>query len=245
MKFNLSKLFLFSILLVSCSKKAPEYLQNAELNLDEDQVEIAIDNLEMLVKKFPKDSLAAVAQYKLAGIYLNLKNDLTKGLSALEKTVNNYENSDQAKEAQKEVNQFPEWIFNQSESLRKKRKTKESLEHLVYLIDNYKNHIVSSKGQYLIGDIYMNDLRDFPTAIQELRKVSDNYKDSNQEPHARFMIGYIFANYLNDYESAKKEYESFLKLFPSHELVPSVEFELKYLGKNINEIPALKHISTS
>ena len=93
MKFNLSKLFLFSILLVSCSKKAPEYLQNAELNLDEDQVEIAIDNLEMLVKKFPNDSLAAVAQYKLAGIYLNLKNDLTKGLSALEKTVNNYENS--------------------------------------------------------------------------------------------------------------------------------------------------------
>ena len=78
MKFNLSKLFLSSILLVSCSKKAPEYLQNAELNLDEDQVEIAIDNLEMLVKKFPKDSLAAVAQYKLAGIYLNLKNDLTK-----------------------------------------------------------------------------------------------------------------------------------------------------------------------
>ena len=45
----------------------------------------------MLVKKFPKDSLAAVAQYKLAGIYLNLKNDLTKDFSALEKTVNNYE----------------------------------------------------------------------------------------------------------------------------------------------------------
>tara|TARA_S200000501_G_scaffold190210_1_gene179072 strand:- start:57853 stop:58590 length:738 start_codon:yes stop_codon:yes gene_type:complete len=245
MKFNLIKLFLLSILLVSCSKKAPEYFQDAELNLDEDKIEIAIENLETLVKKFPKDSLAAVAQYKLAFIYLKLKNDLTNGLSALEKTIDNYENSVQGKEAQKELMQFPEWIFNQSETLRKNKKVKESLEHLVFLIDNYKNHIVSSKGQYLIGDIYMNDLRDFPTAIQELRKVSENYKDSSQEPHARFMIGYIFANYLNDYESAKIEYELFLNLFPSHELVPSVEFELKYLGKNINEIPALKHISTS
>jgi len=90
----------------------------------------------------------------------------------------------------------------------------------------------------------MNDLRDFNTAIQEYRKVSEKHKGSDQEPHAQFMIGYIFANVINDFESAKIEYETFLKMYPEHELVPSVQFEIEYLGKNINEIPALKHITS-
>ena len=96
----------------------------------------------------------------------------------------------------------------------------------------------------MIGDIYMNDLRDFKIAIQEYRKVTDIYSGSSQEPHAQFMIGYIFANVLNDFESAKIEYDNFINQFPQHELVPSVKFELEYLGKNINEIPALKHITS-
>ena len=49
---------------------------------------------------------------------------------------------------------------------------------------------------------------------------------------------------LNDFESARIEYDNFINQFPQHELVPSVKFELEYLGKNINEIPALKHITS-
>ena len=69
---------------------------------------------------------------------------------------------------------------------------KEALDHLSYLIEKYSKHEYSAKGQYMLGDIYMNDLRDFNTAIQEYRKVIDNYAGSEQEPHALFMIGYIF-----------------------------------------------------
>ena len=61
----------------------------------------------------------------------------------------------------------------------------------------------------MLGDIYMNDLRDFNTAIQEYRKVIKNYSGSDQEPHALFMIGYVYANILNDTKSAKIEYEEF------------------------------------
>ena len=42
----------------------------------------------------------------------------------------------------------------------------------------------------------------------------------------------------------RKEYQIFLDKFPKHELHPSVKFEIDYLGKDINEIPALKHITS-
>ena len=58
------------------------------------------------------------------------------------------------------------------------------------------------------------------------------------------MIGYVYANVLNDTKSAKIEYEDFLKRFPKHELSPSVRFEIDYLGKSVDEIPALKHITS-
>ena len=32
-------------------------------------------------------------------------------------------------------------------------------------------------------------------------------------------------------------------MFPDHELVPSIQFEMEYLNKNIKEIPAVKHIT--
>ena len=35
-----------------------------------------------------------------------------------------------------------------------------------------------------------------------------------------------------------------LKRFPKHELSPSVKFEIDYLGKSVDEIPALKHITS-
>ena len=73
----------------------------------------------------------------------------------------------------------------------------------------------------------------------------EKYNGTEQEPHALFMIGYIYANILNDNTSAKIEYQDFLKKFPNHELAPSVKFEIDYLGKSIEEIPALKHITTS
>ena len=58
------------------------------------------------------------------------------------------------------------------------------------------------------------------------------------------MIGYIYANIMNDEKSAEIEYKKFLKRFPKHELAPSVEFEIEFLGKSIEEIPALKHITS-
>ena len=232
------------LLIGGCSKSSGELFERSEENLKNNQIDQAVDDLEKLLNKYPQDSLASKAQYKLASIHLNWKNDLTAGYTELQNTVTKYENSIQGEQAQIEINEFPEYIINKAESLRKRKMIKEAVDHLMYMTEKYSQHELTPKGQYMLGDIYMNDFRDFTTAIQEYRKVVEKYGGSPQEPHALFMIGYIYANVVNDSKSAEIEYKEFLKRFPNHELSPSVQFEIEFLGKSIDEIPALKHITS-
>jgi TolA-binding protein len=233
--------FLF---ITGCSKSADELFELSNDNLKNNEIDQAIIDLETLVSKYPQDSLAAYAQYKLASIQLNWKNNLTNGYVALQTTANNFGESIQGIQAQKEIDQFPEYILNKAESLRKRKMVKEAVDHLMYLTEKYSQHELTPKGQYMLGDLYMNEFRDFTTAVQEYRKVIENFAGSSQEAHALFMIGYIYANVVNDPKSAQIEYNEFLKRFPTHELAPSVKFEIEYLGKGIEEIPALKHITS-
>ena len=244
MKINRFFLILVAFLVFSCSKSPKELFDLAENNLKLDEADEAILNLETLLLKYPNDSLASKAQYKVSSIYFNWKDEILNGYEALGKTIKNYPNSKQANQAQREIDYFPKFLVDKAESLRKKKKLKESVNHLMYLIDNYPKDKLTPKGQYMLGDLYMNDFRDFEIAIQEFGKVTENYKGSPEEPHAQFMIGYIYANYLNDMVKAKVEYEKFVNQFKGHDLIKSVEFELKYLGTPINEIDILKHITS-
>ncbi|MEE2764970.1 MAG: tetratricopeptide repeat protein [Candidatus Neomarinimicrobiota bacterium] len=244
MKTKLSLILIGVLLIVGCTKSATELLDRSQKSLDENQVELAINDLESLLREYPTDSLASLAQYKLATIHKNWKNDPHSAFDALQKTVKNYLGSIQAEQAQKELNTFSEWIINKSEVLRKQKLIKESIQHLIYMVEKFPTNVLAPKAQYLIGDIYMNDLRDFETAVKQYRKIVDNHSGSKQEPHAQFMIGYIYANALNDFDKARFEYNEFLKRFPKHELSPSVKFEIEFLGKDINEIPTLKHITS-
>ena len=219
-------------------------MEIAQTSLDQNQEDQAIDNLNYLLEKYPNDSLASLAQYKLATIYKSWKNDPKNLLKALNKTVNKYPDTPQAIQAKKEIQAFQDWIINNAETLRKRKMTTESIENLIYLVKNFPEHELASKAQYIIGDIYMNDLRDFEKALSEYRVVLNKYIGSKEEALAQFMIGYIYANVIKDFDLARKEYQVFLDKFPRHELHPSVKFEIDYLGKDINEIPALKHITS-
>ena len=232
------------MLFISCAKNAPDLINLAQSNLDKNQEDDAIKNLNTLLDKYPNDSLASYAQYKLASIYKNWKNDPENLIEALEKTINNYPNSLHSKQAKKEKEAFQGWIINNAETLRKRKLTMESINNLDYLVKNFPKHELAPKAQYIVGDIYMNDLRDFEKALTEYRIVLSKYTGSKEEALAQFMIGYIYANVLKDFDSARKEYQVFLDNFPKHELYPSVKFEIDYLGKDINEIPALKHITS-
>ena len=63
---------------------------------------------------------------------------------------------------------------------------KESVDHLMFMVEEYSSNTLTPKAQYMLGDIYMNDFGRFTTAIQEYRKVIKNYGGSPQEPHALF-----------------------------------------------------------
>jgi len=241
---NKKILILFSLLIIGCSKNPQELMQIAQSNLDQNEEDRAIKNLDLLISKFPEDSLAPLAQYKLVNIYKNWKHNPEMVYNALKKTVDNYPLTLQSKQASKELNSFQEWIINKAETLRKRKLTMESINNLLYLVKKYPNHELASKGQYIIGDIYMNDLRDFEKALEEYRIVLYDYQGSKEEALAQFMIGYIYANVLKDLDKARSEYQVFLDQFPKHELFPSVKFEIDHLGKDINEIPALKHITS-
>ena len=237
-------IIIVALLVVSCSKNAPDLMRLAQSSLDQNEEDKAIENLELLINKFPEDSLASLAQYKLVNIYKNWKHDPQMVSNALDKTVKNYPGTIQAKQAAKEIAGFPEWIINKAETLRKRKLTKESINNLSYMVKNFADNLLASKAQYIIGDIYMNDLRDFEKALAEYRLVLSNHKGSKEEALAQFMIGYIYANVLKDFDKARSEYQVFLDRFPNHELHPSVKFEINHLGKDINEIPALKHITS-
>lgn len=237
-------LIIFALFIFGCSKSAPELMNTAQHYLDQNDADKAIKDLNLLLQKFPNDSLASQAQYKLVNIYKNWKFDPRNVLINLKLTTDNYPNSIHSNRAQKEIDAFPEWIINNAESLRKRKMNNKSIDNLNYMIEKYPSHKLSSKAQYIIGDIFMNDLRDFDNALIQYGLVIENYSDSKEESLAQFMIGYIYANILNDFEKARKEYSKFISRFPNHELTPSVKFEVENLGKDINDIPALKHITS-
>ncbi len=237
-------IIIIGLLIASCSKNAPDLMELAQSSLDKNEEDKAIKNLELLINRFPKDSLASLAQYKLVNIYKNWKHDPKMVIEALDNTVKNYPGTIQSKQATKEIAGFPEWIINKAETLRKRKLTKESINNLSYMVKHYPDNHLAAKAQYIIGDIYMNDLRDFEKALNEYRIVLNSHKGSKEEALAQFMIGYIYANVIKNFDKARSEYQVFLDRFPKHELYPSVKFEINHLGKDINEIPALKHITS-
>ena len=143
-------IIIVALLVVSCSKNAPDLMRLAQSSLDQNEEDKAIENLELLINKFPEDSLASLAQYKLVNIYKNWKHDPKMVLDALNKTVKNYPGTIQAKQAAKEVAGFPEWIINKAETLRKRKLTKESINNLSYIGTNSGNNLLEAKAQYII-----------------------------------------------------------------------------------------------
>ncbi len=167
-----------------------------------------------------------------------------KALRGFTQIVSKHENWDRKIEAQEYMSNYAMKLYSRSETLRNEKEFNASVEALNYIVKNYADLEIAPKAQYLIGDIFMNDLKDFNEAITYYKDVVTNFTGSREEPHAQFMIGYIYANVKNDSSNALKEYNVFLEKYPDHELAPSVQFEIQWLGKDINDIPALKHISS-
>ena len=58
----------------------------------------------------------------------------------------------------------------------------------------------------------------------------------------KFLIAFTYGNNLNDLDNAKKEYKEFMEQYPNSPLKVSAEFELKNIGKSIDDIEMFKDL---
>lgn len=240
---RLLTLITISFLLIGCGKSPEDFYQEGTSKYDQGLYEGALTDFKMIRDKFPEDSLAPKVLYKMARINFDFIRDYDAGKDIYSDLIMNYAGSLEGKQARTEMENLDEWLFNKSESLQAERRIREAITTLEYVLENFPESGVLPKVQYTMGDVYMNDLRDFPSALNSYSRVIEKYPGTIYAPRAKFMLGFIYANLLNDLEKAQIEYSEFLTNYPGHELEPSVQFELKFLGKDIDSINDLNNMN--
>ena len=135
-----------------------------------------------------------------------------------------------------------EKLWGTAIEFREKNDLRSSITSFKSIIQNYPNSEFSSKAQFQIADIYLNDVKDYPFAIMQFERVISNHPDATLAKKSAFMIAYVYSNYLDEYSMAMKKYKLFLEKYPDDELVPSVKFELEGLRKYQPTIDLLNNL---
>ncbi len=86
--------------------------------------------------------------------------------------------------------------------------------------------------------------QDFPKSIENFKNIINYYPQGQRAAEALFMLGYINANNTKDLKEAEKYYKLFIEKYPDDELTDDAEYELKHLGKDINELPIFQDIQS-
>ena len=133
-------------------------------------------------------------------------------------------------------------LWTSATEFREKGDLRSSITKLKSITQNYPKSVFAPKAQFQIADIYLNDVKDYPFAIQEFESLIKSYPEVDLAKKSAFMIAYIYSNYLDEYSKAMDRYEFFLNKYPNDELVPSVEFELEGLKKYQPTIDSLNNL---
>jgi outer membrane protein assembly factor BamD (BamD/ComL family) len=142
-------------------------------------------------------------------------------------------------------NRTADQMFQDGTELYKQEKVNRTIKTFEKLTNTYPDDPTTVKALYRLAEIYAGDLQDFESCIEKYDFIADEYPSHPDAPKARFMAGYTLANIMNDYPRAKVEYEKFVRDYPTHPLVESVQFELRNLGKSLDQIDELKGIMKS
>lgn len=86
------------------------------------------------------------------------------------------------------------------------------------------------------GELYSNDLQDYPKAIEMFKKNYLQYPEHETAGNALFFVGYHYNNSLHDLIQAEKYYQEFLQKYPTHKMAASAQFELKSLGMPVDQL---------
>ncbi|MBN2790152.1 MAG: hypothetical protein JXR69_08175 [Candidatus Delongbacteria bacterium] len=79
-------------------------------------------------------------------------------------------------------------------------------------------------------------------AIEDYNLFLKLFPNNEKVSNVKFLIAFTYHNNLEDLENAKREYLEFIKQYPDSPLKVSAEFELKNIGKTIEEIEMFKDL---
>jgi outer membrane protein assembly factor BamD (BamD/ComL family) len=85
----------------------------------------------------------------------------------------------------------------------------------------------------------------YSEAVASYEKLVQVHPRGKYAPQSQFMVGFILANEIKDLKRAEAAYQAFLDKYSSSAdsgMVASAQWELKNLGKDINEIQDLSGI---
>lgn len=85
----------------------------------------------------------------------------------------------------------------------------------------------------------------YAEAVASYEKLVQFHPHGRYAPQAQFMVGFIEANELKDLKKAEAAYKTFLDKYAAKAdsgMVASAQWELKNLGKDINEIQDLSPV---
>jgi len=136
-------------------------------------------------------------------------------------------------------------LMDKAKTLETEEEFEQAVKYYDQLVEDYPSSPFCTEALYRAGLIYSNPIGESSKAISRLKQVIEKYPDSKFAPQSQFMLGFIYANNLSDTLKAKQEYTEFLEKYPEHELITSVKWELKYLGKDISEIPLINELETN
>ncbi len=136
-------------------------------------------------------------------------------------------------------------LWTEAETYRSNEDLKSCIEKLTEIIEKYPQHKRAADAQFMVGDIYLNDVRDFEIALAEFKNVVEKFPKSDVAEKALFMMGYVNANNLQAYSDGINYYREFLEKYPDSELVPSVKYELDNLKSIEEEIEKLNEVAVN
>jgi TolA-binding protein len=137
------------------------------------------------------------------------------------------------------------------ESLMKEAEKYEKEEKYDKAMIIYEKLLVEFPMTSLAPEVYFKiaqlagNLKDFDKCIDMYTRIVDTYPEHAIAPKSQFMIGYIFANEKADTLKAKTAYSDFLLKYSAFDsgMTASAQFELRYLGKDISQIPFLQNLT--
>lgn len=109
-------------------------------------------------------------------------------------------------------------------------------ESYVKWADNYPEAPETPEFLFRAGELYSNELQDFPRAIEVFERDYQGYPAHETAANALFFIGYLYNNSLHDLPKAERYYKEFLEKYPNHNMARHAEFELESLGMSPDEV---------